>query len=202
MPSSHPLPLVLASGSPRRRELLERAGIAIEVIPADTEEAKRPGESPRDEMERLAREKAAAVAERVGRDPVRIVLGSDTGVVIDGEALGKPRDVEDAVGMLTRLGSRTHSVMTGVAILRSDTLQGECFCIETEVDFRSTSEEEIRAYVAGGEPMDKAGAYAIQGEGRRFIAATRGSESNVVGLPVHETLEVLARFGVAPETET
>ncbi len=202
MPSLHTLPLVLASGSPRRRELLANAGIALEVIPADTEEAKRPGESPREEMERLAQEKATAVAVRIGPDPARVVLGSDTGVVIDGEVLGKPEDVEDAVRMLTRLQSRTHSVMTGVAISRSDTLQGESFCIETKVKFRSAGEEEIRAYVAGGEPMDKAGAYAIQGEGRQFIAATRGSETNVIGLPVDETLEALARLGIAPEAKT
>ncbi len=195
-------PLVLASGSPRRRELLTRARIALEVIPSHTEEAKRPGETPRQEIERLAEEKARAVAEQLGPEPARVVLGSDTGVVLDDEVLGKPEDDEHAVQLLQKLSGRTHAVITAVAIARSDSLEVSCFSVETEVVFRTLEEAAIRAYVAGGEPMDKAGAYAIQGEGRRFIASTRGSESNVIGLPVEETLQALARYGIHGGSET
>lgn len=193
------LPLVLASGSPRRRQLLREAGIDIEVLPADTPEEKRAGESAREEIERLAMEKAQAVAMKLGAEPLRLVLGSDTGVVLKKEVLGKPRDAEHAVELLQRLMNQTHHVTTGVALVRSDTHECACFSIDTEVTFGDATLEEIQHYVASGEPMDKAGAYAIQGEGRRFITGTRGSETNVIGLPMERTLAELAKWGITPK---
>jgi septum formation protein len=190
-------PLVLASGSPRRRQLLQEAGIQIEVIPANTAEIKRAGESARQEIERLATEKAQAVARKLGPQPARLVLGSDTGVVLDDEVLGKPRDSENAVELLQRLMNRTHTVITAVALAHSDTLSCTTFSVDTEVTFGEASLEAIQNYVATGEPMDKAGAYAIQGEGKRFITKTSGSESNVIGLPMERTLTELRKLGIS-----
>jgi septum formation protein len=187
---------VLGSASPRRRELLTRAGVAFEVVPAEIEERARPGEAPPALAERLAREKAQAVAARVGGDPRRIVLGADTIVVIDDMVLGKPDDPEHAVRLLARLVGRTHVVLTGVALLASDRpAEAETRVVESRVAMRAASEDEIRRYVATGEPLDKAGAYAAQGEGRRFIDAIHGSESNVIGLPMEETLALLRATG-------
>jgi septum formation protein len=185
------LPLVLASASPRRRELLERAGIPFEVIPADIPERARSGEPPREFAERIAAEKALAVARRLGPSPRRRVLGADTVVVADGEPLGKPRDAGHAVELLSRLVGREHAVITAVAVAASDTLTVRSTAVTTRVRMRAAGAEELRAYVATGEPSDKAGAYAIQGEGRRFVEAVHGSESNVIGLPVAETLALL-----------
>ena len=190
--------LVLASASPRRRALLERAGLQFDVAPADVDEVIRPGESPRALVERLAVEKAAAVRGRLPREPRRLVLGSDTVVVLEGEILGKPRDPEDAVAMLRRLAGRTHSVFTGVAVIATDAAAPSLRSIESRVTLRSATEAELRAYVAGGEPLDKAGAYALQGEGRRFVTRVEGSESNVIGLPLEETLGLLAAAGLVP----
>ncbi len=198
--STNPLlspPLVLASGSPRRRQLLQEAGIEIEIIPANTAEVKRAGESARQEIERLATEKALAVARKLGPHPARLVLGSDTGVVLDDEVLGKPRDAENAVELLQRLMNRTHIVITAVSLARSDTLECNCFSVDTEVCFGEASLEEIQDYVATGEPMDKAGAYAIQGEGKRFINRICGSETNVIGLPMERTLTELRKLGIS-----
>jgi septum formation protein len=190
------LPLVLGSGSPRRRELLARAGVAFEVMPADIAEEARPGEAPAALAERLAREKARAVAARIGTSPRRIVLGADTIVVIDGDVLGKPRDAEDAVRLLGRLVGRAHVVLTGVAIVASDRIDAAATrVVASRVAMRAATEAEIRRYVATGEPLDKAGAYAAQGEGRRFIASIEGSESNVIGLPIDETLALLRAEG-------
>ncbi len=192
-------PLVLASGSPRRRQLLQEAGIEIEVLPAHTEELKRAGETAREEIERLAIEKAQAVALKLGGSPARLVLGSDTGVVLGDDVLGKPRDAAHAVELLQRLMNQTHSVITAVALVRSDTLSCNCFSVDTEVTFGDAPLEDIQRYVDTGEPMDKAGAYAIQGGGRRFITGTRGSESNVIGLPMERTLEELQKLGISKE---
>ena len=190
--------LVLASASPRRRALLERAGLRFEVLPADVDEELRAGEPPRALVERLAAEKAAAVQRRLPKEPRRLVLGSDTVVVLDGEILGKPRDAEDAVAMLRRLAGRTHSVWTGVAVLATDAATPSVRSLESRVTLRPAAEAELRAYVAGGEPLDKAGAYALQGEGRRFVTRVEGSESNVIGLPLEETLGLLAAAGLVP----
>jgi septum formation protein len=190
------LPLVLGSGSPRRRELLARAGVAFEVQAADIDEAARPGEAPRALAERLARAKAQAVARRVGATPSRLVLGADTIVLIDGDVLGKPVDPEDAVRLLSRLVGRHHVVLTGVALVASDRLgDARTVVVESKVAMRAADEAEIRRYVATGEPLDKAGAYAAQGQGRAFIARIEGSESNVIGLPIDETLALLRASG-------
>jgi septum formation protein len=191
------LPLVLGSGSPRRRELLARAGIAFEVRPADIDEIAEIGEAPAALALRLAREKARAVAMRVGASPRRVVLGADTIVVIDGDVLGKPTDPEDAVRLLTRLVGHEHRVLTAVAVVESDRSDRVSTCVVTSrVTMRAATEVEIRRYVATGEPLDKAGAYAAQGEGRRFIERIDGSETNVIGLPIDETLALLRECGM------
>jgi septum formation protein len=190
--------LILASASPRRRELLARAGLAFEVVPADIDEAARPGEPPAALAERLAREKAAAVAHRLGPAPPRIALGADTLVVLDGDVLGKPRDSADAEALLARLVGRTHRVLTGVAVAPSaapERLRSRV--VESAVRMRPASAAEIRRYVATGEPLDKAGAYGLQSEGRRFVLEVVGSESNVIGLPLDETLALLREAGLA-----
>jgi len=177
--------LVLASASPRRQELLRNAGIAFVPHPADVDESPLDGESPRACAERLAREKAVAVQ---GRQPADLVLGADTIVVIDGQILGKPRDAEDAARMLRMLAGRVHEVITGVCVAgpkppsaRSVESVGS---ESTLVTVDALSDEEIRAYVATGEPMDKAGAYAIQGQASRWISRIEGDYFNVVGLPI------------------
>jgi septum formation protein len=189
-------PLVLGSGSPRRRELLARAGVVFEVRPADVDERARPGEAPPALAERLAREKALAVARRVGPAPARLVLGADTIVVVDGDVLGKPADAADAARLLGRLVGRAHRVLTGVALVESEGLGTWSALVESRVWMRPAEAAEIRRYVATGEPLDKAGAYAAQGEGRRFIERIEGSETNVIGLPVEETLALLREAGL------
>jgi septum formation protein len=186
------LPLVLASASPRRRELLQRAGVRFEVRPPAVEETPLPGEPPRALAERLAREKALDVARALGPRPSRLVLGADTIVVLEDHVLGKPRDPEHAVTMLCRLLGRSHRVVTGVALVESAELRVRTLAVESRVTMRAAEEHEVRAYVATGEPLDKAGAYAAQGEGRRFVLGIEGSESNVIGLPLEETLALLA----------
>jgi septum formation protein len=189
--------LVLASASPRRRELLARAGVAFEALPAEIDESPRAGESPEALVERLAREKALAVARRVGPAPRRFVLGSDTVVVLGREILGKPRDAAHAEALLASLAGRTHRVLTGVAIAASDGAELESFVVSSFVTMRDATADEIRRYVATGEPLDKAGAYALQGEGRRFVETVMGSETNVIGLPMDETLARLRALGAA-----
>jgi septum formation protein len=190
-------PLVLASASPRRRELLARVGVRFEVLPAHVAEDARPGEAPAALVGRLAREKADAIARRVGPAPARWVLGADTIVVLGDAVLGKPDDPEHALVLLRRLVGRRHRVLTGVALVASDTLEARHVVVESRVRMRPASEPELRAYVATGEPLDKAGAYAAQGEGRRLIEEIEGSESNVIGLPLDETLGLLRAAGVA-----
>ena len=180
--------LVLASASPRRRQLLEPF-VAFEVCPADLDESALPGEAPVAYVARLAAEKAAAVA--AGRDPSTVVLAADTTVDVDGAIVGKPLDPADARSILTRLSGRSHRVHTGVAV------GGEVFVVTTRVRFVALSASDIDWYVSTGEPLDAAGAYAIQGRGGAFVAAIEGSFTNVVGLPLAETLAALARAGVA-----
>jgi septum formation protein len=193
--SDSALPLVLASASPRRRELLARAGVGFEVVPAEIEELAIPGEAPADLAARLAREKALAVARRLGSTPARLVLGADTIVVLGEAVLGKPVDAADAERLLGLLAGRRHRVLTAVALVASDRLVARALVVESRVAMRAASADEIRRYVAGGEPLDKAGAYAAQGEGRRFIEHIEGSESNVIGLPLEETLALLDEAG-------
>jgi septum formation protein len=190
--------LVLASGSPRRRSLLERAGVCFEVCPADLPEERGPGEEPGDFARRLAAEKARAVARRLGAEPPRFVLGADTIVVVDGDVLGKPTDATDALALLSRLVGRSHRVLTGIAVVATASGQECSTLVESGVSMRRAGEAELRDYVAGGEPLDKAGAYAVQGEGRRFVTAIEGSETNVIGLPLDETLALLRQAGWRP----
>ena len=173
--------IILASASPRRAELLRAAGVTFDVRPADVDESVRSGEAPIDYVRRLAAEKARVI--RAGA-PDRVVLAADTTVVVDHHILGKPTDAEDARQMLGLLSGRTHQVITGVAIASPD---AEALAVATDtttVEFAPLTDEEIAWYVASGEPMDKAGAYAIQGLASRFITRIDGSYSNVVGLPV------------------
>jgi septum formation protein len=190
------LPVVLASASPRRRELLARAGIALEVLAPEIREERAAGEAPEAFAIRVALEKARAVARRVGREPRRVVLAADTIVVQGEEVLGKPRDADEAAAYLRRLAGRRHRVLTAVAVMDSATLEARRALVESGVVLRPASEAEIAAYVASGEPLDKAGAYAAQGEGRRFVARIEGSETNVIGLPLEESLALLREAGV------
>lgn len=171
--------LVLASASPRRQELLRNAGISFEVQPAHIPEDPLPGEDPRDCAERLAREKAMAIARL---RPGDVILGADTVVVVEGQNLGKPVDAADAARMLRVLSGRQHQVITGVCLVAD----GQCSVASetTFVTMSQISDREIADYVASGEPMDKAGAYAIQGLASRWIPRIEGDYSNVVGLPV------------------
>jgi septum formation protein len=184
--------LVLASASPRRRELLAGADVAFEVQPADIPEERGTGEAPETFACRLAEAKARAVAQRLGATPRRWVLGADTIVVLGETVFGKPRDAEHALELLSRLLGQTHRVLTAVCLVASDTAQARTLLVESRVRMRSADAAEVRRYVASGEPLDKAGAYAVQGEGRRFIAEIDGSETNVIGLPLAETLALLA----------
>ena len=186
------MPLVLASASPRRSDLLRRAGIRFEVRPADIPEIEQPGEAPVAFAQRLAHSKALAIAERVGASPPRLVLGADTIVVLNGEVLGKPRDSDHALELLERLTGREHSVVTAVALVVSDTLQVRQIVVTSRVEMRAVGRDELIAYVATGEPLDKAGGYAVQGGARSFVTRIHGSETNVIGLPLDETLDLLA----------
>lgn len=187
--------LVLASASPRRREILSSAGLGFEVRPSTIDEFALPGERAEALVERLAREKALDVAKTLASGPARPVLGADTIVVRDGEILGKPRDEEHAARMLSRLVGRTHQVMTGIALAWTDGRHLESRVVTSEVEMRAASHDEIVAYVALGESLDKAGAYALQGGAIRFVTRVVGSRTNVIGLPCEETLDLLARGG-------
>jgi septum formation protein len=184
--------LILASSSPRRQELLREAGIAFAVDPAHINEDQKEGEPPLDYACRLAREKAQAVAVR---HPQRSVLGADTIVVVDQEVLGKPCDPADAARMLRLLSGRGHSVTTAVCLV-SPNGDTETRSATTQVYFRPLAEPEIQQYVAGGEPMDKAGAYAIQGGASRWTDRIEGEYSNVVGLPLSLVTEILRKNGL------
>jgi septum formation protein len=180
--------LLLASSSPRRKELLEAAGFTFDIVAAVVDEARHRGESPSAYVERLACEKARAGA--AGR-PTAVVIGADTAVVLEDEVLGKPADADDAERMLRRLGGRTHDVLTGVAVAH----QGELHSLveRTTVWMRAWAEPDLARAIASGEPFDKAGAYAIQGYAARLIPRIEGSYSNVVGLPVEAVARLLAR---------
>lgn len=186
------LNLVLASASPRRRQLLASLGLKCKVAPTDIDETPRPGEDPADYARRLAAEKAAAGAAR--QPSGRLLLAADTVVALGREILGKPADEHDAARMLRRLSGRTHQVHTAVAARRGDTAAMRL--ATTEVTFRSLRDTEIEAYVSSGEPLDKAGAYGIQGVAAIFVTRLSGSYSGVVGLPLCETAELLREFGV------
>ncbi len=184
--------LILASASPRRQQLLRNAAIPFEVQPADIDETPLAGESPRDCAERLAREKAITVSRK---RPKAYILGADTIVVIGETILGKPRDAADAARMLRLLSGRTHEVITGVCLVDPVAGDAEQASETTRVTVREIPDDEIRDYVATGEPMDKAGAYAIQGIASRWIPSIEGDYSNVVGLPVALVWSMLKKRG-------
>ena len=190
--------LVLASASPRRRQLLVDLGAEIEVVPADVAEVPLPGESGDVFALRLAREKVAEVA---GRMPHRWILGADTVVIVDRDVLGKPTDVADARSMLRQLSGRVHRVSTAVVLRAPDGRSALEELATTEVEFRQLSDEDIEAYLRSGEPTDKAGAYAIQGGARHFVVRIEGSYSNVVGLPTEVVAPALRRAGLLPDGE-
>jgi len=189
-----PCSLILASASPRRRELLTQIGVSFEVVVHDIDESVIAGETPVQYVCRLARAKAAAVASDAGVSRDQIVLGADTIVVVGEHILGKPHDEQDAHRMLSLLSGREHEVMSAVCVCR-----GELSALElsrTKVKFRSLSATEIAAYWRSGEPQGKAGAYAVQGLGALFIESLQGSYSGVVGLPIFETANLLSMFGI------
>jgi septum formation protein len=183
--------LVLASQSPRRKELLASAGIPVEVRPSRTDESVRAGEGAEAYVRRLAREKAEAVPGAPGE----LVLGADTAVVLGDEILGKPADAGDARRMLRMLSGRTHVVLTGVHGRTGDGARAETIAVSSAVRFVTLGEDRIEWYVSTGEPIDKAGAYAVQGAGGSLVRGVAGSVSNVVGLPLAETLALLGRLG-------
>ncbi|CAK9883660.1 MAG: Maf-like protein YhdE [Candidatus Erwinia impunctatus] len=184
------LSLYLASGSPRRYELLQQLGLSFSVLHAPIEEQRRPGESPLMYVTRLAREKALAGVS-VAEQPLP-VLGADTIVVLEESILEKPDDQAHATRMLNLLSGKTHTVMTAIAMADKSQVIDAVVC--TEVTFRLLSPQDIADYVGSGEPMDKAGAYAIQGRGGRFVRKINGSYYAVVGLPLVETEELFTRF--------
>jgi septum formation protein len=191
MPVIH---LYLASASPRRRELLRQIGVAYRRLPVEVDEASLPGESPGDYVARLALAKARTGWRTLGRRMPRPVLGADTAVVVDDTILGKPRDRDEGLAMLTQLSGREHRVLSAVALAeaRRDAVRVQ----ESLVRFRELSAAERAAYWNSGEALDKAGGYAIQGRAAAFITDLRGSYSGVMGLPLFETAELLREFGI------
>ncbi|CAE1150675.1 nucleoside triphosphate pyrophosphatase [Serratia sp. Tan611] len=190
--------LYLASGSPRRRELLTLLGVQFDIILTHTEELRQPGESAEAYVRRLAQDKARAGVALAEED--RPVLGADTIVVLNGRVLEKPRDAAHAAEMLSLLSGKQHQVITAVAIAdRQDLL---CQQVLTDVTFRTLSQQDIADYIATGEPMDKAGAYGIQGKGGCFVRTLTGSYHAVMGLPLVETHELLSNFVALRDVRT
>lgn len=183
--------IILASRSPRRLELLRQIGVEPKVLPADINETVLPGESAEKYVLRMAQEKARAIPVST---PDSIVIGSDTTVVKSGDIFGKPRDFADAHAMLSALSGAAHQVLSAVAVVKGDALHSRTS--STEVEFRALTEAEIAQYWDTGEPLGKAGSYAIQGLGATFISAIRGSYSGVMGLPLYETAALLQLLGL------
>jgi len=186
--------ILLASASPRRRELLQQIGVPFQVVNHHVEEQLLAGEKPQDFVCRLALEKAQSALDHLPADQDRVVLGADTAVVCEQTILGKPTDRADAMRMLTLLSGRRHRVYSSVALVSRQ--QREVALSTTEVEFRPLSSEEIEAYWLSGEPQDKAGAYAIQGQAAVFVSSLNGSYSGVMGLPLFETARLLGKFGM------
>jgi septum formation protein len=184
-------PLILASSSPRRRELLERLRIPIEIHPADVDETPLENEHAKAMVLRLAKDKAAKVA---GEHPGRWILASDTTVALNGKPIGKPTDIADAQRTLKRLQGKKHQVYTAICLQNGK--KRFALADATDVSFRKMTEAEIAWYVKTGEPMDKAGSYAIQGQGGLFVKSITGSYSNVMGLPIEKTVELLSKAGL------
>lgn len=181
-------PFILASASPRRKELLRSVGLKFKIIPAHVDETYISGESPRTHVRRLSSNKAMVIAQK---HPKALALGADTIVVIDGLILGKPKNKREAREMLERLSGRKHTVFTGFTIACADVGISQTKVVQSAVQFKKISPEEMDWYVNCDEPYDKAGAYAVQGKGAYFIKTIRGSYTNVIGLPLCEVLEEL-----------
>ena len=191
--ADNPPGLILASASPRRRDLLRQVGVSFGVIVAEVDEAVLPGETPAAYVVRVARDKALEVQTREGASLP--VLGADTAVVLDGRILGKPRSRGEAVAMLRDLSGRTHEVFSAVVLAVADRDPLQCLSV-TRVTFAELSRDWIESYCDSGDPMDKAGAYGVQGRAAEKIARIEGSFSGVMGLPLHETCELLRRAEV------
>ena len=187
--------LILASASPRRRELLESICIPFEVMPSDVPEVRGEGESPEEYVARLSREKAAAIA---SQHPTRWVLAADTTVLLGDQLLEKPLNRADAVRMLSAICGRTHTVYTGVTLLNLATRYHDTRVAESEVRMLPLADCDIEWYVETGEPLDKAGSYAVQGIGAMFIESVHGSYTNVVGLPLALLFQMLRKAGIDP----
>lgn len=187
--------IILASASPRRKELLEQIGLRFQVVPSNADEIEMPGETPEEHVVRLSIDKAAEVA---GREEVegRWFIGSDTIVLCNGQILGKPENDQHAAEMLRMLSGREHRVLSGYAIIDRQSGQQRAEAVSTNVRFRELTDEEIARYIASGEPADKAGSYAIQGLGVCFVAGIEGSYTNVVGLPLCRLTLALKELGV------
>ena len=183
--------IVLASGSPRRKELLEELGINFEIFHADVDESLLPNEAPEGHALRLAHKKTQKAARTLGAG---LYIGADTVVALNGAIFGKPRDSSDAEDILSCLSGETHSVITAYSVLGTDTDKEILKAVETRVTIKELTDIEIKDYVATLEPMDKAGAYAIQGKGKFMVEKISGSYSNVVGLPMEELVESLSEF--------
>lgn len=192
--TASPEQFILASASPRRRELLEQIGCCFRVAPVDVDETPLTGETPVSYVVRMAKDKAAAGWRAYGQQGLP-VLGADTTVVLGEQIFGKPADRDEAVAMLQRLSGKTHRVLSAVAMMNGTDCQHRLS--ETSVSFRPLEVEECMRYWNSGEPFDKAGAYAIQGYGAVFVTAIQGSYSGVVGLPLVETCELLKAFGLS-----
>ena len=190
--------LILASKSPRRKELLTQLGYKFDAANADIDESVKPSESPFDYVERLAQQKAQAIVKSLiisaQSKPTTVVLGSDTCVVCDGEILGQPKDQADCIKQLSGLSAKTHYVLTSIAVCCGAKVKS--IVVKTEVTFKELSLSEINAYWKTGEPQDKAGSYGIQGIAGQFVTKIKGSYSAVVGLPLYETAQLLAEFNL------
>lgn len=186
--------LILASASPRRRELLSRMGLKFTVMAAEADETLLPDLSPQEQVVRLSKIKAQAVRDALPHRPSQVIISADTVVVLDGSILGKPRDEAQAAEMLSALSGREHLVLTGVTVLTGTGTQQ--LCEETRVFFRSLDVAEISAYIKSGEPMDKAGAYGIQGYGALFVEKLIGDYYNVMGLPLCALGQLLRAAGI------
>jgi len=190
-------PVVLASSSPRRHRLLRELGLAFSVLVPDVDERPLPDELPGPHVRRLALAKARAVVRRLSPEcGAQWVVGADTVVILDGRILGKPRDARDAQEMLADLSGRTHEVLTGVALVPVAGGRTRTAVVRSRVTMKPFDEATIRRYVAGGEPLDKAGAYAVQGRGRHLVARVSGSRTNVIGLPLERLGRLLAAVGL------
>ena len=188
--------IYLASASPRRRELLEQIAVRYQLLRVDVPEVRDPNESPEEYVLRVALAKARAGCALLDATDARPVLGADTAVVLDGEVLGKPRDRDDAIAMLQGLAGCEHRVLSAVALINPTQMQSRLSV--SRVRFRQIGDDEARAYWHTGEPVDKAGGYAIQGLAAMFIERLEGSYSGVMGLPLFETAQLLALFGIVP----